>query len=125
MSDSDGDFDESNLLADKETPLDLEKLNKMFKCNEVIIHKILAAFQTSFDDFEAEFRNAEKTGDTEVMSRLVHSLKGSAGNIRAEALADQAANLQDKIDDGEVLGDSFDDLLGSLDDLNKQIDSLM
>ena len=125
MSDSGGDFDESDLLANKETPLDLEKLNKMFKSNEVIIHKILAAFQTSFDDFETEFRNAEKTGDTEVMSRLAHSLKGSAGNIRAEALADQAANLQGKIDDGEVLGDSFDDLLGSLDDLNKQIDSLM
>ena len=106
-------------------PLNLEKLNSTFMNNETIIKKILVSFKDSFSEFETDFREAETTGDKEVMSRLAHSLKGSAGNIRAEALADQASELQHKIDDDEQIADEFDDLLGSLDRLNKQIDDLV
>jgi len=106
-------------------PLNLEKLNATFMNNETIIKKILVSFKDSFTGFEADFREAETTGDKEVMSRLAHSLKGSAGNIRAESIAEQASALQHKIDDDEKISDEFDDLLGSLDRLNKQIDDLV
>jgi len=106
-------------------PLNMEKLNATFMNNETIIKKILVSFKDSFNGFEADFRQAETSGDIEVMSRLAHSLKGSAGNIRAESLAEQASELQHKIDDGDPVLDEFDDLLGSLDRLNKQIDDLV
>jgi len=106
-------------------PLNLQKLNATFMNNEVIIKKILVSFKESFNEFESEFREAKNSGDTEVMSRMAHSLKGSAGNIRAESLSEQAAELQHKIDDGEQIVDEFDALLNSLDCLNKQIDGLV
>lgn len=106
-------------------PLNIQKLNDTFMNNEVIIKKILVSFKESFTQFESEFREAKSSGDIEVMSRMAHSLKGSAGNIRAESIAEQAAQLQHKIDDGEQIVDEFDALLDSLDCLNKQIDDLV
>ena len=53
MSDSGSNFDESNLLANKEASLDIERP-----------HKILAAFQTSFEGFETGYKNAEKKYDS-------------------------------------------------------------
>jgi len=83
MSDSGSNFDESDLLANKQALLNIENTHEMFINNDAIIPKILAVFQTSFDFFETDLNNDENKDD------------------------------------------SFDDLLGSLDDLNKQIDALM
>ena len=125
MHDSERFSSDAGSSTGQESPLNMDKLNATFKNNTVIIKKILTSFKNSFDDFEQTFRNAELSGDSELMSRLAHSLKGSAGNIRAEVLADQAAALQHKIDDGEALNGSFDDLLNQLDDLNEQINEFM
>jgi len=113
---------------DGNTPLDMDKLNESFMQNREIVKTILTAFKDSFGDFEGQFREAEKNGDVEVMSRLAHSLKGSAGNIRANQVAGQAADLQNQIDDGAdyaEITDSFDDLLESLDELNSYIDEFV
>lgn len=109
-------------------PLDLDRLNTTFMQNEAIIKQILAAFKESFDDFEGQFREAENAGDIESMSRLAHSLKGSAGNIAADDIAGQAAKLQHQIDEGQEktqIDASFDHLLNSLDELNKYIDDIV
>ncbi len=106
-------------------PLDMQKLNESFLHNTDVIKTILKAFQDSFDDFEEQFRTAEGQGDRECMGRLAHSIKGSAGNIRAKELASQAAELEQQItsDAGEQqIHESFDQLLQSLDDLNHYID---
>lgn len=116
---------ENTNLQDGSLSINMQKLNDTFMNNEVIIKKILAAFKDSFGDFEEQFKDAEEAKDTEVMSRLAHSLKGSAGNIRAESLADKAADLQNKIDGGSKIVEEFDDLLKGLDTLNKEIDSLL
>ncbi len=106
-------------------PLDMDKLNQSFMQNTQVIKTILNAFKDSFGDFEQQFRAAEGQGDKEVMSRLAHSLKGSAGNIRAARLADQASELEQRIStnagEGEI-HESFDQLLESLDELNHYID---
>lgn len=109
-------------------PLDLERLNTTFMQNDAIVKQILSAFKDSFGDFEGQFREAENAGDVECMSRLAHSLKGSAGNIAADEIASQAADLQHKIDDGvaqDQIDHSFDHLLESLDELNKYIDDIV
>ena len=124
MSDTGEALDMTNEVSDNRS-LNMQKLNDTFMNNEVIIKKILSAFKNSFGDFEGQFREAESTEDTEVMSRLAHSLKGSAGNIRAESLSEKAEKLQLKIDGGDQIADEFDDLLNSLDSLNKEIDALL
>jgi len=83
MSDSGSNFDESDILTNKDGLLGIEKNNKSFMNKDAIIPEILAVFQSNVDDFGTELRN------------------------------------------GETKGAAFDDLLGSLDDLNKQIDGLM
>lgn len=113
---------------DDKHPIDMDTLNANFMQNQDIIKQILAAFKESFVDFESQFRDYESAGDTESMSRLAHSLKGSAGNITALALADQAADLQHQIDDGAektTIDSSIDSLLTSLDDLNTYIDDIL
>ena len=118
-------------MSDKEQdgkPLDMDRLNTTFMQNDAIIKQILSAFKDSFGDFEGQFRDAESAGDVECMSRLAHSLKGSAGNIAADELASQAADLQHQIDDGvaqDQISDSFDQLLEGLDELNKYIDDIV
>jgi len=115
-----------NILSQvQNSPINMQKLNEAFMNNMDIIKQILASFQESFNYFEEQFREAEKKGDTEIMSRLAHGLKGSAGNIRAELLSEQAANLQTKIDTGSVFESEFSDLMSSLNALNKQIDALV
>lgn len=114
--------------ADNAKPLDLDRLNTTFMQNEAIIKQILAAFKESFGDFEGQFREAENSGDVESMSRLAHSLKGSAGNIAADHIAAQAAELQHQIDQGQeksTIDNSFDSLLDSLDQLNHYIDDIV
>ncbi len=119
---------QSNFDDSARTPLDMDRLNESFMQNRDIVKTILSAFKDSFGDFESQFRDAEKQGDYETMSRLAHSLKGSAGNIRASQVAGQAAELQHQIDDqadyAEITG-SFDDLLDSLDELNSYIDEFL
>lgn len=114
-------------MADANSPIDMDKLNSNFMQNQDIIKQILAAFKESFDDFEEQFRDAEGAGDVEVMSRLAHSLKGSAANITADVVASQAATLQHKVDDGadSEIEPCFDDLLKRLDELNGYIDTLL
>ncbi|MDX1452587.1 MAG: Hpt domain-containing protein [Oleiphilaceae bacterium] len=105
-------------------PLDMHKLNESFMQNTDVIKTILNAFRDSFGDFEEQFRQAEVQGDKEYMSRLAHSIKGSAGNIRAGKLADCAANLEQQIHQAnqDQIHQSFDELLESLDELNHYID---
>jgi len=124
MSSSNNISKDGGSLNTEENALKLEKKNKTFTKNTAAIHEILSSFKTSFDDFETEFHNAEKKGDTETMSRLASSLKNSAGDIQAEFSVDQTEKLQQKTSDGEGLGDSFDDLLSRLDDLNEQINGI-
>jgi len=105
-------------------PLDMDKLNAAFMDNLDIIKQILSSFKECFENFESEFRAAENIGDTELMSRLAHGLKGSAGNIRAESLSAKAADLQHKIDAGSNFDVEVSEVLSGLHALYLQIDDI-
>ena len=83
---------------DPKNVIDIVKLKETFMDDLNIIKQILSAFQDTIQDFEEKFKSLESTGDQEQLSRLVHGLKGSSANIRAENVASQAANLQKLID---------------------------
>jgi len=105
-------------------PLDMNKLNDAFMDNLDIIKQILSTFKESFASFESEFRSAVKVGDTELMSRLAHGLKGSAGNIRAESLSAKAADLQHKVDEGKGFDIEMREVVSGLHSLYMQIDDI-
>ena len=100
--------------------LDIAKLHETFM-NDAVIKQILSAFQETVASFEEDFKALEKAGDSEQLSRLVHGLKGSAANIRAEKVAKQAAHVQHLIDQGQSFSVAIDELLGSLSQLGNQI----
>jgi len=64
MSDSSSNFDESDFITTKEVMLDTEENNKVFKGDDAVIHKILAAFETNFDNFETDLKNDDSCDDS-------------------------------------------------------------
>lgn len=112
-------------MSDSNSPLNMDKLNDAFMNNMDIIKQILGSFKESFSGFEEEFVEAQYEGNNELMSRLAHGLKGSAGNIRAEGVSSLAAELQNKIDSGEKVGVLADSVISSLKELLDQIDQIV
>lgn len=104
--------------------LDLEKLKQTFMGDLDIIKQILGAFQVTIKDFEEDFKRLETEGDQEQLSRLVHGLKGSSANIRAESVASQAAALQKKVDQQEDYSDDLNPLLDSIARLDDEISKI-
>ncbi len=98
----------------QENVLDIEKLKDSFMGDLTIIKEILSAFQETVEHFEEEFKTLESAGNREQLSRLVHGLKGSSANIRAESVSSQAANLQKLIDQNKDYSDKVDPLLRSI-----------
>lgn len=105
--------------------LDVDKLKDTFMGDLNIIKQILNAFQGTLQDFEQEFKTLESSGDREKLSRLVHGLKGSSANIRADKVASQAANLQKIIDQNEDYSKEINPLLESISLLEKEINKII
>jgi len=110
-------------LQDKQL-LDIEALKAAFMGDMAIIKQILQAFQETFHSFQAEFDSLHKAGKQVEISRLVHGLKGSSANIRAQFLANQAASLQHKIDQKQDYAEAYQILLIMLSRLDQEIESL-
>ncbi|MEM9705941.1 MAG: Hpt domain-containing protein [Pseudomonadota bacterium] len=57
--------------------------------------EIMAAFWRSTDDLLLELRNAVEAGDFAGVGAAAHALKGSASNVGAALLADNARDIED------------------------------
>ena len=101
--------------------IDIVKLKDAFMGDFTIIKQILSAFQETIEHFEIEFISLEKANDQEQLSRLVHGLKGSSANIRAESVASKAAKLQQSIDQHEDYSEERDVLFESISLLRQEI----
>lgn len=104
--------------------LDMDKLKDSFMGDLNIIKQILSAFQDTIQDFEKEFKSLEDSGNQTELSRLVHGLKGSSANIRAENVSIQAANLQQRIEQNEDYTDDVNPLLESIALLEQEINKI-
>lgn len=104
--------------------INIEKLNETFMNDSGIIKQILSAFQETVANFESDFNALHQAKNHEQLSRLVHGLKGSAANIRAETVAKQAAHVQQLIDQKKDYADESVALLSSLTALQLQIDQI-
>lgn len=111
-------------MMDQNEIIDLAKLNEAFMGDADIIKQILSAFQDTVANFENDFKALDSANDNEQLSRLVHGLKGSAANIRAERVAKQAAYMQQLIDQKKNYAAHVDELLVSLSQLQNQINAI-
>ena len=113
-----------NQTSDQKDVIDFAMLKDTFMGDLNIIKQILSAFQDTLKDFEEEFKALESTGDQNQLSRLVHGLKGSSANIRADNVASQAANLQKLIDQNEDYSNEMGLLLSSISLLDEEINKI-
>tara|TARA_R110001592_G_scaffold361515_1_gene672352 strand:+ start:2590 stop:2946 length:357 start_codon:yes stop_codon:yes gene_type:complete len=104
--------------------IDIAKLKETFMGDSNIIKQILSAFQDTVQSFEEEFKTLESECDQEQLSRLVHGLKGSSANIRADSVASQAARLQQLIDQQEEYSEALNLLLASMSLLEQEINKI-
>ncbi|MGL4316203.1 MAG: response regulator [Pseudomonas sp.] len=85
-----------------------------------LYQRLLGKFAASQADFPAQLRAALAAGEEESAERLVHSLKGLAGNLGALDLATQAAALESAIKDAR-----HDELPGLLGELEQSLVALV
>ncbi|MBB2493384.1 response regulator [Aquipseudomonas ullengensis] len=81
-----------------------------------LYQRLLSKFAASQADFPGQLRSALAAGESDSAERLIHSLKGLAGNLGALDLAAQAATLESAIKDArhEELGTLLAELEHSL-----------
>ena len=80
--------------------------------NKKLFKKLLKAFSTEFSDAVEEIRKALNDQDMELAHRLVHTLKGVAGNIATIDVQAAAQELNVAIKEGA--SDKYDMLLGNV-----------
>ena len=74
--------------------------------DRALYRRLLRRLVAQLQQFGGDFAAARRTGDGEVLARLVHTLKGSAGNVGAMAAAEMAARWERRTDgtrDAELL----------------------
>ena len=70
--------------------------------NQKAYARLLERFVTNQQHFTVELEAAAAAGDQELEARMVHTLKGVAGNMGAENIQQLAANLEQQVRQGEV-----------------------
>jgi CheY-like chemotaxis protein/HPt (histidine-containing phosphotransfer) domain-containing protein len=92
--------------------IDIEPGLRRLAGNTKLFKKLLKAFSSEFANTMKELRNALGDQEMEVAHRLVHTLKGVAGNISAKDLQAEAQELEIAIKQGVL--DRCDILLGNV-----------
>ncbi|MEQ9557824.1 MAG: response regulator [Rhodospirillales bacterium] len=75
--------------------IDLESARLMMRGNDVILRKLLGDFHDKYMAKDKEIRDALAADDLELACRIVHSLKGVSGNIRARRVYETTATVED------------------------------
>jgi HPt (histidine-containing phosphotransfer) domain-containing protein len=83
-------------VTDQAPPIDVEEFRASMRESgiEEIVMPMLQLFQQEVPKGLAALTSAMQAGDLEGASRAAHSLKSSAGNVRAKALAEVLQALE-------------------------------
>jgi two-component system, sensor histidine kinase and response regulator len=90
-------------VCDKDTwknmPTQIPEINLDLVLNSIggntgLLRRILRSFLEQFSDVEEKLKRYLAQGDAEQVKRLIHNIKGTAGNIGAETLFCAARNLE-------------------------------
>ncbi|MGB5733727.1 MAG: response regulator, partial [Thiohalocapsa sp.] len=80
----------------------LEVMIQRLDNDEEIAREIAEIFVVSSEELLAELITAVADGQADVIRARAHSIKGSAGNIGADAVQDLAASMEDAARDGDL-----------------------
>ncbi|MCP4699408.1 MAG: response regulator, partial [Gammaproteobacteria bacterium] len=100
------------ILPDKLAGIDVESALKRLNGNKKLLKKLLMEFQRDYQHSAHEIGAALMLKDSEKNRRLVHTLKGVAGNLSARELQTAALELENAIK--QERRDEFDVLLDKL-----------
>ncbi|GGG06764.1 response regulator [Paenibacillus abyssi] len=81
----------------------LERLNG----KEVILEHVLSLFLRDYQNYPAQIRSALEAGDVGTAVRLAHTLKGVAGNLCADELAEASEKLEHTLKNNSSDGGSL------------------
>lgn len=113
-------------MPDVREPVDLETLLATYMHNRSIIKAILDAFKESFEHFEADYHRYDSAHDQEALQRLIHSLKGSSGNLRATLVYPLSQQLEQQIQTGASeldISETLSELFAAMSELMNYIDN--
>jgi HPt (histidine-containing phosphotransfer) domain-containing protein len=84
-------------------PVDLEEFRSAMRAAgiEDIVEPMLELFVTEAAKGMEQLRSAMSAGDLDAVGRVAHSVKSSAGNIRAKKLADLLQQLESAAAQGD------------------------
>ena len=88
----------ANILPTSLPGIDLPEVMGRMGNDEELLRDLLAKFAGEFGDAVDEIRQALDVGDEEGVRRLVHTLKGTAGNLSAKGVQAVARELEEAID---------------------------
>ncbi|MCP4699464.1 MAG: Hpt domain-containing protein, partial [Gammaproteobacteria bacterium] len=100
------------ILPDKLAGIDVESALKRLNGNKKLLKNLLKEFQRDYQHAAHEIGTALALKDSEKTRRLVHTLKGVAGNLAAHELQTAALKLENAIK--QERRDEFDVLLEKL-----------
>ena len=95
--------------------IDIRAAVKRLDGNRRLLRKVLQRFQHEFKDEADKIRDALMTGDRDSAARLVHTIKGLAGNISATDLQQAAVALEKGINKQGALEGLLGDFQSRLD----------
>ena len=90
---------EASSATDPGAGFNFAEAKKRLGLDEAFFVKLLRDFNTKYADFESQLNEAIGNGDTELASRLVHTIGGLAGTIGAEELHRECRSLEDAFKD--------------------------
>jgi len=121
----------SNIESEVEIP-DLPGINiksglSRLGGNKKLFNKILIKFKQDYADIAKEIKKALDADDTKTAERLAHTVKGVSGSIGAEELQKVSASLEaaireEKIDEYDVLQETFNAALDKIQDVLKNVE---
>ncbi len=96
-------------------PIDLKRAVREFADNAEMVHRMTAIFLENVEQQIVKIRQAVKNGETEVLWREAHAIKGGAANLAAQPLSEAASRLEK-----EAHGNATIDFTSLVDMLEKE-----
>lgn len=108
--------------------LNIEEAKKELSLDEEMLHGLMQDFYDSMEEFLAPIRNGLVNQNLSKVRENAHKLKGSALNLRIEALSNSALSLEEAADKGDYeacldLQEQLDELFTRLGEELEQLSS--
>ncbi|MGD9128583.1 MAG: Hpt domain-containing protein [Planctomycetia bacterium] len=84
--------------------LNIKELRNRCMGNIQLVERVLKKFQQQIPEQLAELERAQELNDTELISRILHCVKGTAASVSANSLVSAVTEIEDLICAGHMAG---------------------